>query len=99
MLVKSKGAFVVVILLVSIVILCLLFQVILAPNFSSISQEIFISLILGKFSIVQIPSIKRVAGKSATAAFFAPLMVTSPFKGVGPVTTNFSNYITPIYVL
>ena len=80
MLVKSKGAFVVVIFLVSIVIQCLSFQVIFAPNFSNILQDISISLICGKFSIVQTPSIRSVAGKSATAAFFAPLIVTSPFN-------------------
>lgn len=55
----------------------------------------FISLIFGKFSIVQTPSIKRVAGNIATAAFFAPPIETSPFNEVGPVTTNFSNKITP----
>ena len=64
---------------------------ILAPSFSSIVHEILMSLIFGKFSMVQIPSINSVAGNIATAAFFAPLMVTSPFKEVGPVTTNFSN--------
>ena len=76
---------------VSIVMLFLLFQVILAPNFSNISHDILISLIFGKFSIVQIPSINSVAGKIATAAFFAPPIITSPFKGVGPFTINFSN--------
>ena len=91
----SKGAFVVVIFDVSIVILCASFHVILAPNCSNIVHDIFISLIFGRFSIVQTPSIKSVAGKIATAAFFAPLMVTSPFKGVGPFTTNFSNLYTP----
>ena len=79
----------------SMVTLFLLFQIILAPNFSNISQDIFISLILGKFSIVQQPSIKSVAGKSATAAFFAPFIITSPFKGVGPFTTNFFFFFTP----
>ena len=63
----------------SMVTLFLLFQIILAPNFSNISQDIFISLILGKFSIVQQPSIKSVAGKSATAAFFAPFIITYYF--------------------
>ena len=38
----------------------------------------------GRFSMVHIPSIKSVAGKIATAAFLAPLIVTSPFRGVGP---------------
>ena len=53
-------------------------QVILAPNFSNIEQEIFTSLIFGIFSKVQIPSINKVAGSIATAAFFAPLIFTSP---------------------
>ena len=95
MLVKSSGAFVVTIFVVSIVMLCCEFQVIFAPSSSNILQDICISLIFGKFSIVQTPSIKSVAGKRATAAFFAPLITTSPFNCVGPVTTNFSNYITP----
>jgi hypothetical protein len=34
----------------------------------------------------------------ATAAFFAPLIVTSPDNGFPPVTTNFSNCYTPINV-
>lgn len=53
---------------------------ILAPNSSNILQDSFTSLIFGRLSIVHIPSIKRVAGKIATAAFFAPLIVTSPFN-------------------
>ena len=57
MLVKSKGAVVVFMCLVSIVTEFIEFQFIFAPNFSSISQEILTSLIFGKFSIVQIPSI------------------------------------------
>ena len=73
----------------------LVFQVIFAPRPSNISQDFFTSLIFGKFSIVQTPSIKSVAGKIATAAFFAPLIVTSPFKGVFPVITNFSLSIPP----
>ena len=80
---------------VSIVILCASFQVIFAPNFSNMVQDIFISLIFGRFSIVHTPSIKSVAGKMATEAFYAPLMATSPFSGVGPFTTNFSNLYTP----
>ena len=48
-----------------------------------------------KNTIVQIPFIKSVAGKIATAAFFAPLIVTSPFKGEPPVMTNFSKNNPP----
>ena len=45
---------------------------------------------LGTLLIVQTPSINKVAGSIATAEFFAPLIFTSPFRGVGPVITNFS---------
>ena len=72
-----------------------LFQVIFAPSSSKIWQDICTSLMFGKLLIVQIPSIKSVAGNIATAAFFAPFISTSPFRGVGPVITNFSNYIPP----
>ena len=95
MLVNSSEAFVFVIFLVSIVISFGLFQVIFAPRPASISHDFFTSLMLGRFYIVHIPSIKSVAGKIATAAFFAPLIVTSPFKGVPPVMTNFSKSIPP----
>ena len=45
--------------------------------------------------MVVIPFINKAAGKIATAAFLAPLIVTSPFKGVPPVITNFSKAIPP----
>ena len=95
MLVKSNGAWVVIIFLVSIVISFGVFHVIFAPNFSRIVQHIWTSLIFGKLLIVQTPSISNVAGNIAIAAFFAPFISTSPFKGVGPVITNFSNWIPP----
>lgn len=79
-------------------IVCLFIHVILIPKVFNISQYDFTSLILGKFSIVQTPLIKIVAGIIATAAFFAPLIVTSPRRGVGPVITNFSKLIPPIYL-
>ena len=60
------------------------FHVIFAPRFSSISQRIFISLILGILFIVQTPCINKVAGRIATAAFFAPLILTSPLSLVPP---------------
>ena len=85
------------IFLESTVIVCLSIQFIFAPSFSKISHDIFTSLIFGKFSIVHVPSIKSVAGSIATAAFYAPFIITSPFNGVGPVTTNFSNKITSVY--
>ena len=90
MLVRFKGAFEVDISLESTVIVLGPTHSILAPRALRISQEILTSLIFGTFSIVQIPSIKRVAGKIATAAFFAPLITTSPLRGEGPVTTNLS---------
>ena len=42
------------------------------------------SLIWGIFSMRQTPSTSRAAGMMATAAFFAPLMVTSPISGRPP---------------
>ena len=51
---------------------------------------------LGMFSIVQKPSINKVAGKIATAAFFAPFIYVTPFKGVPPVITNFSTKVPPM---
>ena len=72
------------------------FQVILAPSVLNISQKILTSLIFGKFSIVQIPFTNKVAGNIATAAFFAPLIVTSPFRRVPPFITNLSNVFPPI---
>jgi hypothetical protein len=42
---------------------------------------------------------KMVAGKIATTAFFAPLMVTSPFKGLPPLITNLSNFKTLLRAL
>ena len=83
------------IFVVSIVISFLLFHFILAPKASNISQVILTSLTLGRLFIVHTPFINRVAGNMAMAAFFAPLISTSPFKGVGPVITNFSKFIPP----
>ena len=76
------------------------FHSIFAPNFSNIEQDIFTSLIFGTFSIVHSPSINSVAGIIATAAFFAPLIFTSPVSLVGPSITNLSKTIPPncIYV-
>ena len=77
---------------------CRFIHVIFIPSDSSISKYDFTSLIFGKFSIVQSPLISIVAGIMATAAFFAPLIFTSPRRGVGPVITNFSKIIPPIYI-
>ena len=48
------------------------------------------SAILGTFSILHIPSERTTAGMIATAAFFAPLIETSPLSLFPPVITNFS---------
>ena len=66
-----------------------------APNSDKILHEIFTSLMLGTFSIVHVPFINRAAGNIATAAFFAPFIVTSPRRFVGPFINNFSNCIPP----
>lgn len=44
----------------------------LAPRFFKISKNNLTSLISGRFSSRQTPSIRRQAGMMATAAFFAP---------------------------
>ena len=49
-----------------------------APRLSSILNSAAVSLIFGTFSIIQRPLARIVAGIIATAAFFAPLIVTSP---------------------
>ena len=59
-----------------------------APSSFNISHMIFTSLIFGTFSKVVIPSIRSVAGSIATAAFFAPLISTSPLSFVFPFITN-----------
>ena len=74
------------------------FHVILAPSFVKISQNILTSLIFGRLSIVQTPLINKVAGNIATAAFLAPLIVTSPFRRVPPFITNLSNVFPPIFI-
>ena len=94
MLVISIGAFAQVIFLVSIVTSLGVFQVNFAPNSCNILHEIFTSLIAGILEIVQIPSINNVAGIIATAAFFAPLIITSPLRRVPPCITNLSKRIT-----
>ena len=56
------------------------------PNWAKVT-----SVISGTFSILQIPSERMAAGIMATAAFFAPLMDTSPVKRLPPVISNLSN--------
>jgi hypothetical protein len=59
-------------------------------------MKIFLtSEILGMFSMIQGPSARITAGRIATAAFFAPLIRTVPFKAVPPEITNFSTKAPP----
>ena len=57
-------------------------------TFAPISEMMFsrirTSEILGTFSILHTPFTSSAAGRMATAAFFAPLMVTSPFSADPP---------------
>ena len=55
-----------------------------APSSSRMEKNRVTSLIWGMFSMRQVPSTSRAAGIMATAAFFAPLMVTSPNSGWPP---------------
>ena len=67
------------IFVVSTSILFLLSHLIFAPRPSRISQESLTSTMFGTLFIIHVPLINNVAGKIATAEFFAPLIVTSPF--------------------
>ena len=49
-----------------------------APSSSRMEKNSVTSLIWGMFSMRQTPSTSSAAGMMATAAFFAPLTVTSP---------------------
>ncbi len=61
------------------------------PIACRICTEVATSLMLGRFSITHFPPARMVAGRIATAAFFAPLTVTSPTSGLPPLITNFFN--------
>ena len=54
-----------------------------------ISIKLSTSEIAGTPSKVTMPSAKIIAGIKATTLFFAPLIVTSPFKGRPPFITIF----------
>ena len=54
-----------------------------------------ISLMSGTFSKWHLPFTSNVAGSIPTAAFLAPLIVTSPCSLHGPCTTNFSINLPP----
>ena len=53
---------------------------------------------LGMFSMRQTPSTRMAAGIMATAAFFAPLISTSPNRGLPPCTMYFVNVLTSFQV-
>ena len=65
-------------------------QVILEPIASKIWQDNLTSIIFGTLYNVKTPFDNSVAGNIAIAEFFAPIIETSPLKGVPPVITNFS---------
>ena len=67
---------------------------ILAPRALRICSDTATSLMSGRFSMTHLSAARMVAGKIATAAFFAPLMETSPMRGLPPLITNFSNWMT-----
>ena len=66
-----------------------------APRCSSMVRSISASLICGIFSRRQTPFTMSAAGIMATAAFFAPLTSTSPYRGLPPLITYFSKVQTP----
>ena len=78
----------------SIVIVDLLTNFISAPSSLRIRRSIATSFIEGTFSSVQGSSAKITAGIIATAAFFAPLISTSPVSLFPPFIINFSKTIT-----
>ena len=61
----------------------------LAPISFKICRRVLTSDISGRFSILQTPSTMSAAGIIATAAFFAPLISTSPCSGFPPLMTYF----------
>ena len=69
------------------------------PIASRILHIVLTSLISGIFSIVDMPLTNIVAGSIATAAFFAPLIVTSPFNFVFPFYYYFFQCDSPMYLL
>ena len=71
----------------------LLTERITAPISCKILVIAVTSVIFGTFSIRQTPSDRITAGMIAIAAFFAPLIDTSPVSRVPPVITNLSNAV------
>ena len=57
--------------------------------------RVFTSEMSGIFSIRQGASDRMTAGMMATAAFFAPLMVTSPVRRLPPLMTYLSKITLP----
>ena len=76
------------------------FSVTSAPIFFRISKRICTSEISGTFSMRHWPSTRSTAGKIASAAFFAPLMVTVPCKVFPPLITYLAKeYTLPAMIL
>ena len=69
-----------------------------APSCSKIFKIAVTSEIWGMFSMRQTPSTRMAAGIMATAAFFAPLISTSPNRGLPPCTMYFVNVLTSFQV-
>ena len=59
----------------------------LAPMPSIACKSTLISLTFGRFSIVTVSSVIIAAAKIGSAAFFAPPISTSPYKGLPPLIT------------
>lgn len=72
---------------------------IFTPIASRISHVASMSLMFGTFSSVHTPFTSSVAGSIATAAFFAPLIVTSPFSLVFPFYYYFFHCNSPMCFL
>ena len=77
----------------SISIVVRLMNLTFEPRWLRMVSSISASLIWGIFSIRQTPSTKSAAGMMATAAFFAPLISTSPRRAVPPLITYFSTFM------
>ena len=63
-----------------------------APSCSSMSKVSLTSLMSGMFFIVHWPFMSRVPGSIEAAAFFAPLICTSPCSSRPPFMMNLSNF-------
>ena len=74
-------------------------RVIFAPMPSMMESKIRTSEISGTFSIRQGPATSSAAGKMATTAFFAPLMVTQPSRGLPPLISYLAKEINSLRII